>query len=308
VSGGQAAAPTKTKGMYAAALDAALMRNLWRWPIKALMGIAVAGCTPASPLNLLARRDGIETSWSVAYAAGPRQTLDIYRPRGARAAPIIIFFYGGSWQSGDKGIYPFLATALARQGYVTVVPDYRTYPEVRFPSFLEDGAQAVAWVRQNANTFGGDPDRVILMGHSAGAQIAAMLAFDPQWLGALGLDPRRDVAGLIGIAGPYDFLPIRDPTLQLVFGGADRTITQPITFVRGGEPPVLLLAAESDRTVDPGNSARLAARLRAAGSDVREIVYPNVGHLSIIGAFAPVLGFVAPVRSDVDAFIGHLAR
>jgi len=220
----------------------------------------------------------------------------------------MVFFYGGSWQAGGKEIYPFLATALAQSGYVTVVPDYRVYPEVIFPGFLEDGAQAVGWVRQNAKTFGGNPARMILLGHSAGAHIAAMLALDPRWLGAIGLDPRRDIAGLIGISGPYDFLPIRDPTLRLIFGGADRALTQPITFVRGGEPPTLLLTGDSDRTVDPGNSARLAAKLRAAGDDVREIIYPGVSHVTIIGAFAPALHFIAPVLTDVDRFSTHLSE
>jgi len=282
------------------------MPGRWRWPINAVLGFAVAGCTPAAPLNLLARRDGLEVHTSLAYADGPRQTLDVYRPRAAQAAPVVVFFYGGSWQGGSKETYPFVATALARKGYVTVVPDYRVYPEVRFPAFLEDGAQAVQWVAQNAKRFGGDPARIILMGHSAGAHIAAMLALDPQWLGARGLDPRRDIAGLIGISGPYDFLPIRDPDLQLVFGGADRAITQPIMFVRGGEAPALLLTGDADTTVDPGNTPRLANKLRAAGSNVREIVYPGVKHLTIIGAFAPVLRFLAPTLADVDAFIAHL--
>jgi acetyl esterase/lipase len=281
------------------------MRNWWRWPVNALLGFSVAGCSPASPLNFLARREGLDVS-SVSYGGGPRQTLDIYRPRDLEAAPVVVFFYGGSWQGGTKETYRFVATSLAQEGYVVVVPDYRVYPEVRFPAFLEDGAQVVGWVGQNAKAFGGDPDRVILMGHSAGAYIAAMLAFDGQWLGSVGLDPRRDVAGLIGLAGPYDFLPIRDPILQIIFGGADHPITQPITFVRGGEPPALLLTGRSDTTVEPGNSARLAAKLRAGGSDVREIVYRGVHHLSILGAFAPVLRFMAPALSDVGAFIAQL--
>jgi acetyl esterase/lipase len=282
------------------------MRDRWRWALNALLGFSLAGCNAATPLNVLARREGVDVFSSLAYADGPRQTLDIYRPRAAAGAPVIVFFYGGSWQEGNKETYLFVASALARKGYVTVVPDYRVYPKIRFPDFLDDGAQAVGWVAQHAAKFGGDPARMILMGHSAGAHIAAMLALDDQWLGRVGLHPRRDIAGLIGVAGPYDFLPIRDPALKLVFGGDDRAITQPITFVRGGEAPALLLTGGADTTVDPRNSARLASKLRAVGSDVQEIVYPRVAHLSIIGAFAPVLRFLAPVLSDVDAFIARL--
>ncbi len=282
------------------------MQHCWRWPIHAAIGFSVAGCSPATPLNLLARQDGLEVRVSLPYGDGPRRTLDVYRPRDARSAPVVVFFYGGSWQEGSKGTYPFVAASLAQKGYVTVVPDYRVYPEVRFPVFLQDGARVVRWVAQNAGKLGGDPARIVLMGHSAGAYMAAMLALDAQWLNEVGLDPRRDIAGLIGISGPYDFLPIRDPVLQIIFGGADRAVTQPITFVRGGEVPALLLTGSTDTTVDPGNTTRLADRLRAAGSGVREIVYPGVKHLTIIGAFAPVLRFLAPTLADVDGFLAHL--
>ena len=192
------------------------MRDRWRWPINALMGFSVAGCTPASPLNVLASRNGLEVSSSIAYAKGPRQTLDVYRPRGAQAAPVVIFFYGGSWQGGTKETYPFVATALARKGYVTVVPDYRVYPEVRFPAFLEDGAQVVRWVKQNATEFGGDPERVIVMGHSAGAHVAAMLALDGQWLGALGLDPLDVITRNLV---PADAFPYRTASGALLDSG-----------------------------------------------------------------------------------------
>jgi acetyl esterase/lipase len=154
---------------------------------------------------------------------------------------VVVFFYGGSWQSGSRDTYRFLGSALARRGIVTVVPDYRVYPEVTFPTFLEDGAAAVDWVRDNVARYGGDRERIVLMGHSAGAHMAAMLAIDGRWLAKVGVEPRRDIAGLVGLAGPYDFLPIRDPTLQLLFEGANRPETQPVTFVEGGEAPALLI-------------------------------------------------------------------
>jgi acetyl esterase/lipase len=276
----------------------------WRRPLVLLM-LLTAGCTPADLLNILSWRGDWDVTSSIPYANGPRHSLDVYAPRGAANAAVIVFFYGGNWQSGHKEMYRFVAAALAARGYVTIVPDYRVYPDV-FPAFLEDGALAVAWAKQNAARFGGNPGTLVLMGHSAGAHIAAMLTLDGQWLRTVGLDSRKDLAGLIGIAGPYDFLPLRDPTLQTIFAAGDLTQTQPISFVSGGEPPALLVAARTDNTVSPGNTARLAARLRAAGSDVTEIVYPRVGHLSIVGAFAPVLRFLAPLLRDIDIFVGRV--
>lgn len=262
----------------------------------------LTSCSPATPLNFLARSG----DWTVSrekYGQQARNGIDVYTPSGASRAPVIVFFYGGNWQSGDKGMYRFVAASLASRGYVTVVPDYRVYPEVRFAGFMQDAALAVAWTKQNIERFGGDPKRVFLMGHSAGAHIAAMLTLDPRWLGKEGLDPRRDIAGLIGVAGPYDFLPLHDDVLKVIFSGGDMAHSQPITFVKGGEPPALLVTGRNDETVDPGNTARLAARLRAHRGDVTEIEYPSVGHTAIVGAFSPLLRPLAPVVNDVDKFV-----
>jgi acetyl esterase/lipase len=268
-----------------------------------LATLLLTGCSPAAPLNYLAWRHGIEITHSIAYGEGARQTLDIYQPSSATRSPVIVFFYGGSWQSGHKETYLFVAAALARRGYVTMVPDYRVYPEVRYAGFLEDGAHAVRWAKDNAARFGGDPENLFVMGHSAGAYIAAMLALDDRWLEQVSLTPDRDIAGLIGISGPYDILPLRDETLKVIFGGANEPATQPISHVSHGAPPALLVTGTRDSIVDPGNSSRLAARLRATEDDATVQTYPWVGHLSIIGAFALPLRFLAPVLQDVDAFI-----
>jgi acetyl esterase/lipase len=268
-----------------------------------MLAILLSGCSPAAPLNFLAWRHGIEITRSVAYGEGTRRTLDIYRPRNAAAAPVIVFFYGGSWQSGNKATYLFVAAALARRGYVTVVPDYRVYPEVRYPDFIEDGAHAVRWAKDNAARFGGNPQKLFVMGHSAGAYIAAMLALDDRWLQQVKLQPDRDIAGLIGISGPYDFLPLRDGTLKVIFGSANEPATQPISHVARDAPPALLVTGARDGIVDPGNSSRLATRLHAAGDDATVRNYSWVGHLGIIAAFALPLRFFAPVLQDVDAFI-----
>lgn len=262
----------------------------------------LTSCSPATPLNLLAR-SGAWTLSTQHYGSGPRHGLDIFTPAGARNAPVVVFFYGGNWQSGDKDTYRFVGASLADRGYVAVIPDYRVYPEVRFAGFMHDGAQAVAWVKRKIGRFGGDPNRVFLAGHSAGAHIAAMLTLDEHWLANVGLDSRRDIASLIGVAGPYDFLPLHDDTLKIIFSGGDLKRTQPIDFVSGHEPAAFLVAGRRDEIVDPGNTTRLAARLRANGDEVTAIEYPGIGHMAIVGAFAPVLRPLAPLLKDIDAFI-----
>jgi acetyl esterase/lipase len=258
-------------------------------------------------LNLMVWRRGLDITQSVAYGTGARRTLDIYRPSDAKGLPVVVFFYGGAWRSGSKKIYRFVAGALARRGIVAMVPDYRLYPEVRYPGFIEDGASAVRWAKDNAARFGGDPDKLFLMGHSAGAYIAAMLAFDSRWLSAVGLAPVGDIAGLIGISGPYDFLPLPDGTLKAIFGENDPA-TQPISYVSAGAPTSLLVTGRRDGIVDPGNTARLAARLRAVGDAVTVHSYSRVGHLGIIGAFASALRFLAPIVDDVTAFVARTGQ
>jgi acetyl esterase/lipase len=242
-----------------------------------------------------------------ATANGARHTLDVFRPRSAIAAPIVVFFYGGGWRSGRKEMYRYAAKALARRGYVAVLPDYRVYPEVKYPDFLDDGAHAVRWARDNAAQLGGDADKIFLMGHSAGAYIASMLSLDARWLAKVGMSPARDVAGFIGLAGPYDFLPLHGDIYRTIFGG-DRPETQPISHVAPGAPPALLLAGNKDAIVDPGNSTRLAERLRAAGNDATEVVYPRVGHFFIVATLAPIFRLFIPVLRDTDVFIERVLR
>jgi acetyl esterase/lipase len=251
-------------------------------------------------------RHRYEATTDIAYADGEPHKLDVYRPRGAAGAPVIVFFYGGKWQSGTKEMYGFLAAALTARGYVVVIPDYRLYPEVRFPDFIADGAKALRWTYDNVAAFGGDAGALFVMGHSAGAYIAAMLALDRQWLDDVGLDAGRDLAGLIGVSGPYDFLPLRDPVLSIIFGGDNRPFTQPISYAEGRKPPALILTGAADRTVAPGNSTRLAAKLRHCGNDVTERVYPRLGHFTILAGFTPfVAPFLSPQR-DLDAFVARI--
>jgi acetyl esterase/lipase len=235
------------------------------------------------------------------YGPDPRQALDVYRPAGSEPAPIVVFFYGGRWQEGRRADYAFVGQALAARGIVAVVPDYRHYPQVRFPGFIEDAAQAVAWTRTHALQIGGDPRRIYLAGHSAGAHLAALLGTDARYLRAVGLQP-RDLRGVVGIAGPYDFLPLTDPRLQRIFAPRENwPASQPVNFVDGDEPPFLLLHGAEDRVVWPRNSARLAARLQAAGVAVEQRVYPDLGHARILLAIR--FPRLAPTLDDLVDFV-----
>lgn len=269
-----------------------------------LMAAVLQGCTRM--LDAIVPGSGYVRETDQPYGEGPRRTLDVYVPTGAKAtaAPILVFFYGGNWRDGDKSIYRFVGQAFASKGIITVVPDYRLYPETRFPGFVEDAAAAVAWARANAVRLGGDPDRIYLMGHSAGAYTAAMLALDPRWLDRAGVS-RRAVRGLVGLAGPYDFLPL-DANASAIFGGApDLAATQPITFVSPDAPAMFLATASWDSTVGPHNAANLAAAAHRNGVAVTTVKYPRVGHILLVAALAAPLRWMAPVRDDAVAFIGR---
>ncbi len=272
--------------------------------LLALCAALLSGCSAASILNATVPRDGVSVERGIAYGEGPRRRLDVYRNKDAAGPhPLIVFLYGGSWRTGERGTYAFVATPLAARGAVVVVPDYRLYPEVVFPDFLDDNAHAVAWAVDHANELGADPHRVFIVGHSAGAYNAAMLAVDPRWLARAGLD-RTEIAGVVGLAGPYDFLPMTDPDIIPVFAPVDDgPASQPVTYVDGSSPPLLLLAGDADTTVRPANTRSLAARVAAAGGAVESRIYPGIGHIGIVTAFAPLFSGRAPVLDDVWRFI-----
>jgi acetyl esterase/lipase len=261
-------------------------------------------CSPIPVLNLLASRDDITVVQDVAYATGSRHTLDIYEPlKTAPNAPVVVFFYGGGWETGDKAMYRFIGAALATRGVVAVVPDYRLHPQVRFPAFMEDAAKAVAWTRANVARFGGDPDRLFLMGHSAGGQIATLLALDSEYLRAAGLSP-DDVCGVIGLAGAYDFAPQKPAEFAAIFGSEPEwPKSRPINYVTKGSPPMLLLEGSADTVVEPGNTTRMTARLRAAGIEVHSDIYPGISHTALLAALAKPLTFLAPAQDDTMRFI-----
>ena len=287
------------------------MRRCWFAAAFIPLAVALAGCSPLGIVNGLTPTDTYVASAGIAYGPGARGQVDVYQPRATagQAAPrdgwpVLVFFYGGSWNTGERADYRFVGEALASHGIVAVLADYRLYPQVRYPDFLTDNALAVAWARREAPRYGGDARRVFVMGHSSGAYNAAMLALDPRWLAAVGLAPSA-LAGWIGLAGPYDFLPITNEKARPVFNHPNYPEgSQPISYASSAAPRTFLGAAASDDVVNPErNSRQMAAKLSAAGVEVTLRMYPRANHYTLIGAFArPLRGF-GPVLDDVVAFV-----
>ena len=268
-----------------------------------LTGAAVVVLWPLRVVSALTSRKGYSLRADIAYGTLAAQHLDVYTPDNAKTdAPVLVFFHGGGWEIGDKDEYRFIAQAFASAGVTVVVPDYRLYPEVVFPEFVRDGAAAVAWTARN---LAGHP--IFLAGHSAGAHIAALLNLDERYLDKAGV-ARGTIAGMVGLSGPYDFLPLTEERYKRVFPEATRDESQPIRFVDGTEAPMLLVTGDSDTTARPGNTTRLAAEIQAKGGRATVKIYPGVGHLGTMMALAKVLPYIKPpVRRDVLAFIADVA-
>lgn len=253
---------------------------------------------PASFGDYSRRRD-------LAYGTHVRHKLDVYLPANPIGAPVVVFFHGGGWNSGNKADYKFVGAALADQGYVAVLPNHRLYPEVRFPAFVDDAAQAVAWVHSHLREWGANARRVYLMGHSAGAHIASLLALDSSYLQAVNVDP-ASVRGFIGLAGPYDFIPFKYQYMFDLFGPAERFAqSQPINFVRTDAPPMLLLHGMQDKTVAPYNTEHLASALTAAGAKVTAHYDAKASHGDLVAALSIPARRRAPVLSEVADFINN---
>jgi acetyl esterase/lipase len=274
-----------------------------RASVAAGLAALFSSCQPFGLINLLVPRSGYDLHRGLAYGPDPRQRLDIYVPHGLKGpAPVLLFFYGGSWQSGNRGDYRAFGQAFASAGIVTVVADYRLYPQVKYPGFVEDAAGALAWLHAHGRDYGGDGARIFVSGHSAGAYNAVMLASEPKFIARHGgsLDW---IKGVIGIAGPYNFLPMRDPAYIDMFHGANNQDSMPVHHVTGARPPMLLVTGTQDATVAPHNSDDMAAKLEHFASAVRVIRYPGIGHTGVILSLVPGFRGTTRLRQDMLDFI-----
>lgn len=263
---------------------------------------------PLAALDRLTPRDGMTTLAGLDYGPHGGQKADLHLPEPRPASPMaaVVFFHGGRWSYGRREEYRFVAHALAARGYAALVCDYRKYPSVRFPAFVEDAAAATAWALRRLPEHGVDPRLVFLMGHSAGAHMAALATMDHRYAEPHGVDP-DSVAGLVLISGPFDFYPIRGAELRDIFGPEEGHLqTQPLRFVRRGLPPMLLLHGRRDRTVYPSSSARMASAVREHGGEARAVFYDRATHTSILAGLSEKVGWLAaPVLRDVEAFLAR---
>lgn len=276
-----------------------------RFYLSGLASLALAACRPVTLLNAVIPAQDLRIDRDVAFGPLPRQRLDIYRPRqvGMQPRPVVLFFYGGSWDSGSKQDYLFVAEALCSQGCVVVIADYRLYPEVKFPALMQDPALAVQWVLQHVVGQQDAAQQLFLMGHSAGAHLVTLLLLKPDYLAALGVHTQQ-ISGGIGLSGPYDFLPLTSDRLRAIFGPAEQeAASQPIRYARAEAPPLLLMTGLKDNTVWPRNSLRLADAIKAARGRVQVKTYADYGHVDMVAKLARPLRGRSPLLSDIMAWI-----
>lgn len=275
-----------------------------------VMLMTTSACSPIKLLNAVVPVSTYQLHSAVAYGDLPRQKLDIYIPSQTSQASsntkdaarkVVIFFYGGSWDSGNRGDYKFVGEALASQGFIVVIPDYRVYPDVLFPAFMADPALAARWVKDNMQQYQGDAQQIFLAGHSAGAHIAVMLGVNAEYLAKQSLQP-NDFAGIIGLAGPYDFLPLNSERLKTIFGSeSERLNSQPINFVDGKNPPMLLAVGTKDGTVWPRNTYNMAEKIKNHNGIVKVVTFEGYGHIDMAAKLAkPLRGNGELLKAVVD--------
>jgi len=278
--------------------------------VVGLLGAITCACANEAllvPLNWSKADSQVVAFTSLSYGTDTRQTLDVYRPQGAQQAPVILFWYGGSWQHGAKDYYQFVGTSLARHGFVTILPDYRLAPDHAFPAFVEDAASAVRWARDHAADYGGDPNRIYISGHSAGGHSALMVALDPQYLHAVGLTP-SDIAGAISLAGPTGLENLRGERLRGVFPPAiPEHAFSPIALASrhaANAPPILLMTGLDDHVVSASSVAKLADAIRNGGGTVTVKTYPGTGHIGLMLGFSREFEGNSRAVNDLARFAG----
>lgn len=271
----------------------------------ALLTLGLSACSGErlqNAVNATNSTRGLTVVRDQAYGPDTRNRIDVYAPANAQRAPTILFIHGGSWQGGDKAGHAFVGQSLARAGYVVGVMNYRLAPQHRYPSYVQDGALALKWLRERAAQWGGEPNNLFVAGHSAGGFNAVELVDNARWLGEVGV-PVGAVRGVIGIAGPYSYDFRQFPSRVAFPEGASPDDVMPDRHVRPDAPPHLLLVAANDTTVYPQNAINMEAALKKAGVEVERKVLPRLNHITVLGAVASNLTFLGPTRAEIIRFV-----
>lgn len=285
--------------------------------LKILPLFALGGCSAVQVINSVSKIHGATVQENIAFDSNPRLTLDLYlpsppNPEAQVNTPVIVFFYGGSWNRGEKSEYEFVGRRLASLGYIAAIPNYRVYPEAKYPQFLEDGAKASAKVLQLLSSpqyQAYKPDnRLIMMGHSAGAYNAAMLAMDDRWLGRENVNRNNSIKGLIGMAGAYNIYPICVEEVRPVFDHPNYpTNSQPIDYVGSSKVPTLLLAPEEDTLVSTKkNTLSLHQALLKNKTPSKVVAVKGTDHITVLGTLSPILFFKGDSLGPIQNFVQHL--
>lgn len=257
-----------------------------------------------SLVGALTAERGPAVERGIPYGTHARNRLDVYFPHAAREpAPIILFLYGGGWTSGAREMYGFAGAALAARGFVTVIPDYRLYPEVTYPDFMADTAHAYLWAQTYLARSGTGDAPLFIMGHSAGAHIGALLAYDRTYITEIGGNSGL-ISGFIGLSGPYGYDPTTHERSRKVFSNAESAAqVQPVEQVSAPAPPALLMHGSNDTVVKVLNAHRMRQALESAGSTARVIEFKNAGHTDLMVALSRLYRWRVPVLEQIAAFI-----
>ena len=243
-----------------------------------------------SSLPAAAQSQSVTVVRDLDYVAGTeypdgKDRLDLYVPQGARNAPVILSFHGGALSAGDRGDETFVGRRFAAAGYVTAVASYRLSPQVAHPAHIEDAAAAFAWVKRNIAKHGGDPDRIVVIGHSAGAYLAMLLVTDARYLAAHKLTP-GDIKGVVPVSGFFwvDKPGVAPDRPKYVWGSDPKVWAEasPVRYLRANLPPVLLIDTDGDESWRQQQNVDFAAALRAAGNkDVSTHKVKGRTHMSV---------------------------
>ncbi|MEP1231314.1 MAG: alpha/beta hydrolase, partial [Litorimonas sp.] len=244
--------------------------------VKAFLAVTasmatLAACAPVNVLNGITPSGSFSKTKNVSFGDASRQKMDIYIANEPREnSPVIMFVHGGSWDSGSKDIYKFLAEGFTQEGFDVVVPNYRLYPEVRYPTFIEDNALAVA---QTAKRFPNRP--IALMGHSAGGYNVLMLGLVPKYLEAVGVDRCSQIAGIAALSAPVGVVPLDSEPLITAFPDRFAKDDAPLNVVDGPAPQMFLANGQEDTTVYPDNAVALGKKITERGGAAQVKIYPD---------------------------------